>query len=462
MYKRWTDFLWPLAATLLALLVVPLAIEQYPEFLKENRWPLPVSAICVLFCWVLPFFIHDRSQRIYAWVVGRGWIIKTVAGASAVFLFVALLWGCWKLFRFHSAHLDATLHKRESPKEQKPEEPKRQSEETHKDATRPTESAKPQLRSNLQFGDPQIMQPMNSGNKSWTRADLRNAKYFACEIPVTNVPGKRIASAEGIKARATFSISGAQPMTHLVPWEGQSSFDADLAPGETKSIVVLASTRLAPGGDAWSWQFTDIDGTTELGIPTEGEKAQGTLTVDLVSKDGTFPRSRRFYWSVVTSGTQKVLFVSKQQPGQLSEAKVGGIKTGDCSNVQIGGSGNSATTNCGPPPLKLEYSFQTLKNGEQGSFNFPSECRVRSHMRIVPNQSVPPPIRVALDFDHPISQIATTIEDVGAIMGGGPYRVGLHAISSPVSPGIGPHNPLIVEVCSEIDVQLAGEPHLVN
>jgi hypothetical protein len=150
--------------------------------------------------------------------------------------------------------------------------------------------------------------------------------------------------------------------------------------------------------------------------------------------------------------------------GRKNQGKIetGDIKQG-CGAIQIGGDSNQANVNCGPPPLKLEYSFQTLNSGEQGAFSFdPAKCPVRTHIRIVPNQSVPPPVRVALDFDYPVSEIATTIENVGAMMGGGPFTVGLHAISSPISPGIGPHNPLIVEVCSDVPVRLTGEPRLVN
>lgn len=141
-------------------------------------------------------------------------------------------------------------------------------------------------------------------------------------------------------------------------------------------------------------------------------------------------------------------------------SKIEQQSSGDCSPNIVGGAN---TVNCGPPSLRLEYSFRTLLDGEQGGFVFdPAKCTVRSHMRIVPNQIVPPPIRVALDFDFPVSEIATTIEGVGATMGGGPFTVGTHAVSSPISPGIGPHNPLIIEVCSAVPIKLTGEPHLVN
>jgi hypothetical protein len=137
---------------------------------------------------------------------------------------------------------------------------------------------------------------------------------------------------------------------------------------------------------------------------------------------------------------------------------------GPCSINQAGGVGNTATANCGPPPLKLEYSLRTLASNEPGRFIFdPSKCPVRSQMQFIPNQSVPPPIRIALDFDFPITKIASLVEGVAAAMSGGPFTVGIHAVSVPISsPGIGPHNPLIVEVCSSVVVKMTGEPHLVN
>jgi hypothetical protein len=121
------------------------------------------------------------------------------------------------------------------------------------------------------------------------------------------------------------------------------------------------------------------------------------------------------------------------------------------------------TVNNGPPPLKLEYSFKTLTEEETPAFGFERDkCPVVTHLRIVPNQAVPPPIRVALDFDYPVTNIATTIENVGGLMGGGPFTLGMHPISSPISPGISPHHALVVEVCSAVTVKLTGEPHLVD
>jgi hypothetical protein len=137
---------------------------------------------------------------------------------------------------------------------------------------------------------------------------------------------------------------------------------------------------------------------------------------------------------------------------------------GNCA-TSIGQQGGitAGQINLGPPPLKLVYSIRELHDEEQPVFGFDrKKCPIITHMRIVPNQSVPPPVRVALDFTLPVSKIETTVEGVGTVMRGGPFTVGLHAISGPVSPGIGPSNPLIVEVCSERSVQLTDEPQLVN
>ena len=92
-----------------------------------------------------------------------------------------------------------------------------------------------------------------------------------------------------------------------------------------------------------------------------------------------------------------------------------------------------------------------------------AKCPVVTHLRIVPNQSVPPPITVALDFDLPVTEIATMVEGVGGFESGGPFKIGIHAESSPISsPGIGPRNPLIAEVCSASPVKLTSEPTLLN
>jgi hypothetical protein len=113
-FKKASDYLWPVGATVLGLLVMPLAIEQYPEFFKENRWPLPVSVVIVLACWILPFVLHDRAKRFFQWTRGQHWGVKVAACVAMVLFLAALYGGGIKLFRFHSAHLQAALRKKEN------------------------------------------------------------------------------------------------------------------------------------------------------------------------------------------------------------------------------------------------------------------------------------------------------------------------------------------------------------
>jgi hypothetical protein len=109
MASRWKDILWPFAGTLFGLLVVPIAIAQYPDFFNENRWLLPVLMSVVAICWLLPLFVHKNSQRLWGWIVNRGGgsiAIFVVAGAMALSLAVM---GWIRLFHYHEKHLASVL-----------------------------------------------------------------------------------------------------------------------------------------------------------------------------------------------------------------------------------------------------------------------------------------------------------------------------------------------------------------
>jgi hypothetical protein len=110
-FKRWSDILWPLGGTVLGLIVVPLAIEQYPEFFHRNKWILPTSVIVVVICWLVPFFVHKHSQTTYR-LIGS---VPTVGNALRIIVVVGIIAGFWfgslRLFRFHSDHLDSALRK---------------------------------------------------------------------------------------------------------------------------------------------------------------------------------------------------------------------------------------------------------------------------------------------------------------------------------------------------------------
>src|SRR5258707_336650 len=109
---------------------MPLTIEQYPGFFKENRWPLPISVAIVALCWVLPFCLHDRAKGIVGLATSNGVIGISLATVIAVTLLVAMMIGGAKLFRFHSTHLPSVLRQKEikpESSEQKREETKQES-----------------------------------------------------------------------------------------------------------------------------------------------------------------------------------------------------------------------------------------------------------------------------------------------------------------------------------------------
>ena len=111
-WEQWRGFLWPLGATVLSLIVLPVAIEQYPEFFRDNKWILPVSVVVVLGCWTIPLFVHHRVRKLCSWIIRVryvGWlllIVLFVCGAAAMWL------GGVRLLRFHRHHLDVAIRER--------------------------------------------------------------------------------------------------------------------------------------------------------------------------------------------------------------------------------------------------------------------------------------------------------------------------------------------------------------
>jgi hypothetical protein len=107
--KRWRDVLWPIGGTILGLLAVPLAIEEYPEVFKENPWILPLSIVIVLGCWILPLLIHRRVARSIAWLISIRFVGKALAALIPIFLVGVLVFGVVGIFQFHKRHLAARL-----------------------------------------------------------------------------------------------------------------------------------------------------------------------------------------------------------------------------------------------------------------------------------------------------------------------------------------------------------------
>jgi hypothetical protein len=104
-FEVWASILWPLGGTLLGLIVIRLAIDQYPEFFHTNTWLLPLSAICVVFCWLAPLFVHQRAWRLVQWIVAIRYAGPALAAILMLALPVVIVFGSVKLFHFHSEHL---------------------------------------------------------------------------------------------------------------------------------------------------------------------------------------------------------------------------------------------------------------------------------------------------------------------------------------------------------------------
>jgi hypothetical protein len=110
-YKRWTELLWPIGGTLIGLIVVPLAIDQYPDFFHVNRWLLPISVIVVAVCFVIPLLVHENARTLVRKMAATPKIGTAMIFGVAVLLVACFLGASWKLFQFHSRQLNAVLQK---------------------------------------------------------------------------------------------------------------------------------------------------------------------------------------------------------------------------------------------------------------------------------------------------------------------------------------------------------------
>jgi hypothetical protein len=111
-------------------------------------------------------------------------------------------------------------------------------------------------------------------------------------------------------------------------------------------------------------------------------------------------------------------------------------------------------------PLELTASIHVVTPSEKGLFFDSIACPVHTQVRIVPNQKISPPLTISLEFDNPVTNMAAKVEGANSGMAGGPFRNGIHAMTTVVSPGTGPNNPLIVEVCSALPVRLVAPPRV--
>jgi hypothetical protein len=105
--KRWLSALPPTGGILLALLVVPIAIEQYPEIFKESPWILPLSVVAVAICWASPLLVHERTKRIWHWSHKKIGMFFTVLAVALIF--VCGILALRSIYLVHVKHLEARL-----------------------------------------------------------------------------------------------------------------------------------------------------------------------------------------------------------------------------------------------------------------------------------------------------------------------------------------------------------------
>jgi hypothetical protein len=141
----------------------------------------------------------------------------------------------------------------------------------------------------------------------------------------------------------------------------------------------------------------------------------------------------------------------QKQSGGKDNVQTGPITQGPCSNLQVGGSQNSATTNCGPPPLEMSASSQTVPTDKEGL--------VKTIITITPNVPVPAPTSVAVEFDNPVSSMGFWVAGAAGVIGGGPYRNGVHGLIS-IGTGFSAQHPLLLTVYSEKPVRVIQPPKL--
>ena len=107
--SRYKGVLWPIAGLILSIIVMPLAIDQYPEFFHDNRWLLPLSVLCTLVLFIFPLLFHQRVNRFIDYVSYIPHVGLVLAGLLPLIMLAVLGVGGISLFRFHSRHLAAAL-----------------------------------------------------------------------------------------------------------------------------------------------------------------------------------------------------------------------------------------------------------------------------------------------------------------------------------------------------------------
>lgn len=108
-FRKLADLLWPFGVTVLGIIVVPIAIEQYPDFFTENSWILPASTCIVVASWVIPLIVHERAITAVKWLWKTPWVGPLLSIGSIFVVIIVIYIGGQRLINYHRHHLAVAL-----------------------------------------------------------------------------------------------------------------------------------------------------------------------------------------------------------------------------------------------------------------------------------------------------------------------------------------------------------------
>lgn len=136
----------------------------------------------------------------------------------------------------------------------------------------------------------------------------------------------------------------------------------------------------------------------------------------------------------------------------------GSANVGPCGVLQLGGSNNTASPSCGPPPATLSYRI--LPRAEATHF-VDTPGLIKTEIEVTTDQPINAPFEISMDFNNPVVSMGGWVEGVSAQSGGGRYSVGTHAMTT-VLTGFGPSNPLLLSVTSHAPVIVLSGPQITR
>jgi hypothetical protein len=237
--------------------------------------------------------------------------------------------------------------------------------------------------------------------------------------------------------------------------EGAWRFIVDLLATVAAIVVILTYFNVTPA----SWKTTFSSGKKRtliamlilmaLSLGMSGYALYKSLRPRIVEKAIDRP-VERVVEKIVPQECPKCQAATYVTSKGRNSGAVGTVQQGPCSSLNVGGSQNESTINC-PPPLILTATTLSTSSDATGS--------ILTKIRIVPNVAVPAPFQIELDFDNPVSSMGCWVENTASMTMGGPFRNGVHAMTT-VNNGINPAHPLLVTVASEKPVKLIGPPRI--